>query len=203
MLKLKLQYLKRPWCWERLKAGGEGDDRGRDGWMASLTQWTWVWVNSESWWWTGGPGVLRSMGLQRVGHNWATELNWITHEVGTSIIPILLMRKVRLKEMKKLLVSRHFYQLTQYLNTKFCLPKRCFSPLWEWEVTEGTRLWLLLLLLISGEVREIHRLSFKVSTRISVTRSFVMPRFAIFKTSTCKHPFQLYIQYLVIAHHWK
>jgi len=58
--------MKRPWCWERLKAGGEGDDRGWDGWMASPTQWTWVWVNSRSWWWTGRPGVLQSMGSQRV-----------------------------------------------------------------------------------------------------------------------------------------
>ena len=63
------------WCWERLKAGGEGDSRGWDGWMASLTQWTWVWVNSMSWWWTGMPGVLQSMGSQRVRHDW-TELNW-------------------------------------------------------------------------------------------------------------------------------
>ena len=54
------------WCWERLKAGGEGDDRGWDGWMASQTQWTWVWVNSGSWWWTGRPGVLQSTGLQIV-----------------------------------------------------------------------------------------------------------------------------------------
>ena len=58
-------------------AGGEGDDRGWDGWMASLTRWTWVRVNSGSWWWTGRPGVLRFMGSQRVGHNWATELNWL------------------------------------------------------------------------------------------------------------------------------
>ena len=72
----ELTHLKRPWCWERLRAGGEGDDRGWDGWMASPTQWTWVWVNSWSWWWTGRPGVLQSMGSQRVGHNWATELNW-------------------------------------------------------------------------------------------------------------------------------
>ena len=57
-------------------AGGEGDDRGWDGWMASPTRWTWVWVNSRSWWWTGRPGMLRFMGSQRVGHNWATELNW-------------------------------------------------------------------------------------------------------------------------------
>ena len=73
----ELTHLKRPWCWERLRAGGEGDDRGRDGWMASLTQWTWVWVDSGSWWWTGRPGVLQFMGSQRVGHDWATELNWI------------------------------------------------------------------------------------------------------------------------------
>ena len=71
-----LIYLKRPWCWERLKVRGEGDDRGWDGWMASQTQCTWVWVNSRSWWWTRRPGMLQSMGLQRVGHNWVTELNW-------------------------------------------------------------------------------------------------------------------------------
>ena len=86
MLKLKFQYFgtwckelthwKRPWCWERLKAGGEGDDKGWDGWMASPTQWTWVRVSSGSWWWTGRPGVLRFIGLERVRHDWATELNW-------------------------------------------------------------------------------------------------------------------------------
>ena len=68
--------LEKSLCWERLKAGGEGDDRGWDGWMASLTRWRWVWMNSGSWWWTGRPGVLRFMGSQRVGHDWATELNW-------------------------------------------------------------------------------------------------------------------------------
>ena len=72
----ELTHLKRPWCWERLRAGGERDDRGWDGWMASPTQWTWVWVNSRSWQWTGRPGILQSMGLQRVEHDWATELNW-------------------------------------------------------------------------------------------------------------------------------
>ena len=81
MLKLKLQSLatwckevthrKRSWCWERLNTGGEGDDRGWDDWMASPTQWTWVWVSSGSWWWTEKPGVLQSTGLQRVRHNWA------------------------------------------------------------------------------------------------------------------------------------
>ena len=72
----ELTHWKRLWCWEGLGAGGEEDDRGWDGWMASLTQWTWVWVNSGSWWWTGRPGVLQFMGSQRVRHDWATELNW-------------------------------------------------------------------------------------------------------------------------------
>ena len=72
----ELTHLKRPWWWERLRAGGEGDDRGWDGWMASPTQWTWVWVNSGSWWWTGRPGMLQSTGSQRVGYDWVTELNW-------------------------------------------------------------------------------------------------------------------------------
>ena len=64
------------WCWEGLGAGGEGDERGWDGWMASWTWWAWAWVNSRSWWWTGRAGMLQFMGSQRVGHNWATELNW-------------------------------------------------------------------------------------------------------------------------------
>ena len=70
-----LTHWKRLWCWKGLGAGGEGDDRGWDGWMASLTRWTWVWVNSGRWWWTGRPGVLWLMGSQRVKLlNW-TELN--------------------------------------------------------------------------------------------------------------------------------
>ena len=73
----ELTYWKRFWCWEGLGAGGEGDNRGWDGWMASLTRWTWVWVNSGSLWWTGRPGGLRFMGSQRVRHDWATELNWM------------------------------------------------------------------------------------------------------------------------------
>ena len=64
-----LTHWKRPWCWERLKAGGEGDDRGWDDWMASPTWWTWVWASSGSWWWTGKPGMLQPMRSQRVGHN--------------------------------------------------------------------------------------------------------------------------------------
>ena len=72
----ELTHWKRLWCWEGLGAGGEGDDRGWDGRMASLTRWTWVWVNSGIWWWTGRPDMLWFMGSQRVGHDWATELNW-------------------------------------------------------------------------------------------------------------------------------
>ena len=82
MLKLKLQYLatwceepthwKRPWCWEKLKAGGEGDDRGWDGWMASPIWWTWIWVSSRSWWWTGKPGVL----LHGVTKSWTRLNDW-------------------------------------------------------------------------------------------------------------------------------
>ena len=72
----ELTHWKRPWCWEGLGAGEEGDDRGWDGSTSSPTQWTWVWVNSRSWWWTGRPGVLQFMGLQRVRHDWVTELNW-------------------------------------------------------------------------------------------------------------------------------
>ena len=87
MLKLKLHALaiwceelthwKIPWCWERLKTEGERDHREWDGWMASLTWWTWVWINSRSWWWTGKPGELQFMGSQRTGHDWVTELKHV------------------------------------------------------------------------------------------------------------------------------
>ena len=90
----ELTQWKRPWCWKRLKAGGEGDDRGWDGWMASLTRWTWVWVSSVSWWWTGKPGVLQFMGSQRVRHEWVTELNW------TDSIKIL---KISVGSLKRLI----------------------------------------------------------------------------------------------------
>ena len=89
MLKLKLQYFgppckeltrwKRPWCWEGLGAGGEGNDRGWDGWMASPTRWTWVWVNSETWWWTGGLACCDSSGCKE--SDTTERLNW-THICG-------------------------------------------------------------------------------------------------------------------------
>ena len=91
-VKLKLQYfghlmrrtdsLERPWCWERLKARGKGDDRGWDGWMSSPTQWTWGWLNSGSWWWTGRPGVLQSMGHKELDTtewlHWTEWFRWKT-----------------------------------------------------------------------------------------------------------------------------
>ena len=110
MLKLKLQYfghlmqrvdsLQKTLCWEGLGAGGEGNDRGWDGWIASLTRWTWVSVNSGSWWWTGRPSVLRFMGSQRVGHDWATELNWteLMHYIYNFSI-IYIMQRLRRKSL--------------------------------------------------------------------------------------------------------
>jgi len=71
----KPTHWKRLWWWERLRAGGERDDRGWDGWMASLNQLTWIWASSGRYWWTGKPDMLQFMGLQRVRHDW-TELNW-------------------------------------------------------------------------------------------------------------------------------
>ena len=76
----ELTHWKRPWCWESVKSGGEGDDLGWDGWKGSLTQWTWVWASSRSWWWTGRPGVLQFMGLQSVRHDWLTQLNWTAND---------------------------------------------------------------------------------------------------------------------------
>ena len=69
----ELTHWKRPWCWERFKTGGEGNDRGWDGWMVSLTQWTWIWASSRRWWRTRKPGMLQSMGSQEVGHNWVND----------------------------------------------------------------------------------------------------------------------------------
>ena len=103
----ELIHLKRPWCWERLKAGGEGDDRRWDGWMAPLTWWTWVWVNSGSGRWTGRPGVLQSLGLPRVRHNWVTELNW--H-----------LKQLEKEEMKNPRVSRRkeIFKIRAEINAK-------------------------------------------------------------------------------------
>ena len=101
----ELTHFKRPWCWERLKAGGEGNNRGWDDLMASLTQWTWVWANSGNWWWTGRPGMMQSMGLQRVRHNWATELNcteaWIPMKLWIAFFTELELKKKKLYGKQK------------------------------------------------------------------------------------------------------
>ena len=115
MLKLKLHNfghlrqwadsLEKTLMLERLRAEGEGDNRRWDGWMISLSQWTWVWVNSGSWWWTGRPGLLWFMGSQRVGHDWVTELNWILSHWNISFYPfrpklIFIARIQKKTEMK-------------------------------------------------------------------------------------------------------
>ena len=84
---VKSWLIGKDWCWEGLGARGEGDDRGWDSWMASPTWWTWVWVNSWRWWWTGRPGVLWFMGSQTVRHDWATELNWTWIRTAKSFLP--------------------------------------------------------------------------------------------------------------------
>ena len=91
MLKMKLQHFghlmqkadsfEKTLMLGKIEGGRRKDERGWDGWMASPTKWTWVWVNCGSWWWAGRPGVLQSMRLQRVGPDWATELNWWPREL--------------------------------------------------------------------------------------------------------------------------
>ena len=85
----------------------KGTTRGRDGWMASLTQWTWVWVNSGSWWWTGRPGVLQSMGSQRVKHNWVTELNWTESNVDGTLLTYVSYVSTRGKIICLILLCVH------------------------------------------------------------------------------------------------
>ena len=95
-------------CWEGLRARGEGDDRGWDGWMASLTRWTWVWVNSRSWWWTGRPGVLWFMGSQRVRHDWVTELNW-TDSVSWWRLSVLVLGEFSSVQFSRSVVSNSLW----------------------------------------------------------------------------------------------
>ena len=121
MLKMKLQYfghlMRRVDSFEKTLmlgvrgAGGEGDNKAWDGWMASLTRWTRVCVNIGSWWWTGRPGVLRFMGLQRVGHDWATELKWTELIVYTSLYLIwMLQGNYMVSDFQNSIKSRYFQQ---------------------------------------------------------------------------------------------
>ena len=108
---VKLTHWKRLWCCEGLGAGGEEHDQGSDGWMASLTRWTWVWVNSESWWWTGRPAVLRFMGSQRVRHDLVTELNWTDH-----VYPVILFLQIwTIYERVSLFLSETSPHIVQYV----------------------------------------------------------------------------------------
>ena len=129
----ELTHWKRLWCWEGLGAGGEGDDRGWDGWMALPTRWTWVWVNSGSWWWTGRPSVLRFMGSQRVGHDWATELKWsdlawsmhvfVYHDFFGGLLYLLF-------ELKKIFVIRYkVLSCTIFHHVTPTLPWVCYFSL--------------------------------------------------------------------------
>ena len=114
----ELTHWKRLWCWEVLGPGGEGDDRGWDGWMASLTQWTWVWVKSGSWWWTGRPGVLRFMGSQRVGRDWATELHWGIQKKPCYLKPLALIISLILTSSLVFEVSWSRQKLYKLLSNK-------------------------------------------------------------------------------------
>ena len=111
----QLTHWKRPWCWERLKAWGEGDNRGWDSWMASPTRWTWFWASSKSWWWTGKPGMLQSMGWQRVRHDWVTELNWTSYKLHISFGYNCTFSSVQLSSV------------TQLCPT-LCDPMNCSTP---------------------------------------------------------------------------
>ena len=121
----KSWLIRKDWCWEGLGAGGEGDDRGWDGWIASLTWWMWVWVNSGRWWWTGRPGVLQFMVSQRIRHDWATELNWniqifmLTNICIASKSVLVLTTKLKLKLLiycKETLTHFNIWERKLYIN---------------------------------------------------------------------------------------
>ena len=126
----ELTHWKRLWCWEVFGAGGEGDNRGWDGWMASPTQLTWVWVNSGSWWWTRRPGMLWFMGSQRVVYNWVTELYWTDNHFNVSCSSFFWSPTHTLK-----------LSVIVCLRTLMCLPIRM-------QVTWEQRSWLPCFLLL-------------------------------------------------------
>ena len=132
----ELTHWKRPWCWERLKVGGEGDNRGWDGWMASLTQRTWVWVSSGCWWWTGKPGVLQSMGSQRVRHDWATELRLKRNYK----FPVHLMKGCSFYTSQ--LRSKPPFKITEMSNA-FLKWHTATVVLWLWKVQDSCALGCL------------------------------------------------------------
>ena len=107
-------------------AGGKGDGRGWDGWMASPTRWTWVCVNSGSWWWTGRPGVLQFMGSQRVGHDWAAELNWNLVYQTTVTVPLyfeVIDPLMALFHFRKIVL--HVFGVNHPTNYYICMSRDC------------------------------------------------------------------------------
>ena len=123
----ELTHWKRLWCWEGLGAGGEGDDRGWDGWMASLTWWMWVWVNSGSWWCTGRPGVLRFMGSQRVRHDWVTDLIWSDNEKNIFLEVLVLEGLLGLHRTVQLQLLQHYWS------------EHRLGLLWYWMIRLGNK----------------------------------------------------------------
>ena len=118
----ELTHWRSPWCWERLKAGGEGGDRGWDGWMASPTQWTGIWASCRRWWWTGKPGVLQSTWLQRAGHDWASELNWTVSVYTEQLLLYLCLPHV----LVSIAVAVLFSLMKYTWRTKTCIFKEVY-----------------------------------------------------------------------------
>ena len=142
MLKLKLQslatwckeltHLKWPWCWERLQAGREGDDRGWDGWMASLTQWAWVWVNSRRWWWTGRPGLACSSPWCHKESDTTEQLNWTEYQFCDFSLSCYLRRTVKkLRNMSYLDRITHFY----FFFPEYSFLLKTVLVLLDWNIT--------------------------------------------------------------------
>ena len=129
----ELTHWKRPWCWERLKAGGEGDGDRWDSWIISPTQWTWVWVNSGSWWRTGRPGVRQSIVSQTVGHNWVTELNWTKSR--TIFLRKNTINCILINSKSKVILHLIFYSFEILTNNeKFTLCQEFAYKWWENQV---------------------------------------------------------------------
>ena len=153
----QLTHWKRPQCWDRLRAVGQGDDRGWDGWMASPTHGTWVWVDSESWWWTGRPGILQFVGSQRVRHDWATEMNWT--ELWTSLGLCFHVSEMRVFTTAYFLLSIKYDDICEsiWLMSK-ANAKKCVCHYSQWNYFESSNIvcvcvWVRTCVLMSSQSR--------------------------------------------------